>query len=58
MANKKCDLPSGSFKHPFKGYEEIHIPALKPKPIDPDEKLVRISEIPEWAQPAFKGMQQ
>ncbi|KAK9178788.1 hypothetical protein WN943_027982 [Citrus x changshan-huyou] len=39
-----------------KGYEEIQVPAMKPKPLDPNEKLIKISEMPEWAQPAFKGM--
>uniref|UniRef100_A0A2P2L2Z5 RNA helicase n=1 Tax=Rhizophora mucronata TaxID=61149 RepID=A0A2P2L2Z5_RHIMU len=58
MANKKCDLPLGSYRHHGKGYDEVHVPALKPKPVDPNEKLVKISEMPEWAQPAFKGMQQ
>ncbi|KAG8632236.1 DExH-box ATP-dependent RNA helicase DExH12 [Manihot esculenta] len=58
MANKKCDLPVGSYRHQSKGYEEVHVPALKPKPIAPDEKLVKISDMPDWAQPAFKGMQQ
>ncbi|KAJ8772568.1 hypothetical protein K2173_027745 [Erythroxylum novogranatense] len=58
MANKKCDLPVGSYRHHSKGYEEVHVPALKPKPIAPDEKLVKISEMPDWAHSAFKGMQQ
>ncbi|CAI0463771.1 unnamed protein product [Linum tenue] len=58
MANKKCDLPHGSSRHQNKGYEEVHVPALKAKPLDPDEKLVNITEMPEWAQPAFKNMQQ
>ncbi|KAH9647075.1 DExH-box ATP-dependent RNA helicase DExH12 [Citrus sinensis] len=40
----------------YKGYEEIQVPAMKPKPLDPNEKLIKISEMPEWAQPAFKGM--
>ncbi|OMO90989.1 hypothetical protein COLO4_18725 [Corchorus olitorius] len=57
-ANKKCDLPLGSYRHLSKGYEEVHVPAQKPKPLEPNEKLVKISEMPEWAQPAFKGMQQ
>uniref|UniRef100_A0A6N2K3P8 U5 small nuclear ribonucleoprotein 200 kDa helicase n=1 Tax=Salix viminalis TaxID=40686 RepID=A0A6N2K3P8_SALVM len=47
MANKKCDLPVGSFKH-----------QKKAKAIPPDERFVKISEMPDWAQPAFKGMQQ
>ncbi|KDP36726.1 hypothetical protein JCGZ_08017 [Jatropha curcas] len=58
MANKKCDLPVGSFRNPGKGYEEVHVPALKPRPLEPDERLVKISDMPDWAQPAFKGMQQ
>lgn len=40
-----------------KGYEEVHVPALKPKPYAEGEKLVAISELPEWAQPAFANMQ-
>lgn len=58
MANKKCDLPNGSSRLPSKGYEEIHVPAMKPKPLDANEKLIKISDMPEWAQPAFKGMTQ
>ncbi|CAJ2656232.1 unnamed protein product [Trifolium pratense] len=58
MANKKCDLPDGSYRHLKKGYQKIHVPALKAKPIDPNEKLVNISSMPDWAQPAFKGMTQ
>ncbi|XP_048127007.1 DExH-box ATP-dependent RNA helicase DExH12-like [Rhodamnia argentea] len=57
MANRRTDLPVGSFKHLSKGYEEVHVPVLKAKP-DPNEKLVKISALPDWAQPAFKGMQQ
>ena len=37
MANKKCDLPEGSFRTPCKGYDEIYVPPLKPKPFDPNE---------------------
>lgn len=40
-----------------KGYEEVHVPALKPKPFADNEKLLTIQELPEWAQPAFGGMQ-
>ncbi|KAL5557644.1 hypothetical protein UlMin_033855 [Ulmus minor] len=54
----KCVLPDGSYRRSGKGFEEIHVPALKPKAFDPDEKLVKISSMPEWAQPAFKGMTQ
>ncbi|WVZ78242.1 hypothetical protein U9M48_025985 [Paspalum notatum var. saurae] len=58
MANKKCELPTGSFRNPHKGYEEVHVPALKAKPYETGEKLVKISEMPGWAQPAFEGMTQ
>uniref|UniRef100_A0A0D3BL10 DEAD/DEAH box helicase domain-containing protein n=1 Tax=Brassica oleracea var. oleracea TaxID=109376 RepID=A0A0D3BL10_BRAOL len=57
MANKKCDLPSGSYRTHDKGYEEVHVPAVSKK-VDVSEKLVKIAEMPDWAQPAFKGMQQ
>lgn len=58
MAKKKCDLPDGSYRHLSKGYEEIHVPALKAKPVDSNEKFIKISAMPDWAQPAFKGMTQ
>ena len=41
MANKRCQLPSGSFRQTKKGFEEVHVPALKPKPFDVKE--VRIA---------------
>ena len=56
MANKKCALPAGSVRTQRKGYEEVHIPALKPKPFLEGEALVPIDSLPEWAQPAFAGM--
>jgi len=55
MANRKCHLPPGSFRVAKKGYEEVHVPALKAKPFLDQEKLVAIDEIPEWAQSAFGG---
>lgn len=58
MANKKCELPVGSYRNHRKGYEEVHVPALKPMPLAASEKLVKISDMPAWAQPAFKGMSQ
>jgi hypothetical protein len=39
-----------------KDYQEVHLPAVVPK-IPPNETLVPISDLPEWAQPAFKGME-
>ncbi|EOA39471.1 hypothetical protein CARUB_v10008066mg [Capsella rubella] len=57
MANKKCDLPPGSYRSHGKGYDEVHVPWVSKK-VDINEKLVKITEMPDWAQPAFKGMQQ
>ncbi|KAG6487258.1 DExH-box ATP-dependent RNA helicase DExH12-like [Zingiber officinale] len=58
MANRKCELPPGSYRTPHKGYEEVHVPALKQKSFAPGEELVKISDLPGWAQPAFEGMKQ
>ena len=55
MANKRCQLPDGSFRKQKKGYEEVHVPALKPKPFAENEKLVTIESLPGYAQPAFEG---
>ena len=55
MSNKKCSLPEGSFRKQRKGAEIIHVPALKPKPFDPDETLVPIDKLPRYVQPAFEG---
>ncbi|KAK7792871.1 hypothetical protein R5R35_004001 [Gryllus longicercus] len=54
MANKRCQLPDGSFRKQRKGYEEVHVPALKPKPFTPDETLVSIDKLPKYVQPAFE----
>ena len=29
MSNKKCDLPDGSCRAMRKGYEEVHVPAIR-----------------------------
>ncbi|XP_030842191.1 U5 small nuclear ribonucleoprotein 200 kDa helicase isoform X2 [Strongylocentrotus purpuratus] len=55
MANKRCQLPDGSYRKQRKGYEEVHVPALKPKPYEDDESLVPIDRLPKYAQPAFEG---
>ncbi|KAF2353766.1 DEAD/DEAH box helicase domain [Trinorchestia longiramus] len=54
-SNKKCHLPEGSTRQTKAGYDEIHVPALKPKPFGADEKLVPITSLPNYAQPAFDG---
>ena len=56
MTNKKCKLPSGTFRTPKRGYEEVFVPAVKQKDVGEDEKLVSISELPEWAQKTFVGV--
>ena len=56
MSNKRCELPPGSYRSAKKGYEEVHIPALKPKAFADGEVLRPIEELPKWAQPAFSGM--
>ncbi|KAG9017453.1 DEIH-box ATPase [Tulasnella sp. JGI-2019a] len=53
MSNKKCKLPEGSFKRSKKGYEEIHVPAPKKKPMAAGEELVPITALPFWARAAF-----
>ena len=55
MANKSCQLPEGSFRKQEKGYEEVHVPALRPKQFGDEEKLVTIESLPEYAKGAFDG---
>lgn len=55
MSNKSCTLPSGSYRKQKKSYEEVHVPALKPKPFEDGEKLMPIEELPEFARNAFHG---
>ncbi|XP_076951911.1 DExH-box ATP-dependent RNA helicase DExH12-like [Bidens hawaiensis] len=56
ITNDKCELPLGSCRVHNKGYEEVHVPALKGKAVGVDEKVVKVSSMPSWAQMAFKGM--
>lgn len=51
MANKKCRLPEGSTKIQRKGYDEIYVPGKKHK--QGEQKLIQISELPEWTHKAF-----
>lgn len=55
MSNKTCVLPDTSWRAMKKGYEEVHVPAVKSVP-NKDEKLVAIKELPAWTHAAFKGM--
>lgn len=56
MSNKKCDLPDKSWRAMKKGYEEVHVPAVK-SIIPADERLIPIAELPKWTHSAFKGME-
>lgn len=55
MSNKKCNLPDKSWRAMKKGYEEVHVPAVR-SVIPKDEKLIAISELPPWTHAAFKGL--
>lgn len=55
MSNKTTKLPQGSFKRAKKGYEEIHVPAPKSKPVATGE-LVPITDLPEWTRQGFPGL--
>ena len=55
MSNKKCDLPDTSWRAMKKGYEEVHVPAVR-SVIPKDEKLIAISDLPPWTHSAFEGM--
>jgi pre-mRNA-splicing helicase BRR2 len=55
MSNKTTKLPQGSFKRAKKGYEEIHVPAPKSKPVATGE-AVPITDLPEWARQGFPGL--
>lgn len=55
MSNKNCVLPDSSWRAMKKGYEEVHVPAVR-SVVPKDEKLIQISELPQWTHSAFKGM--
>lgn len=55
MANKRCQLPDGSYRKQRKGYEEVHVPALKPVPFDANEELQPVDKLPKYVQPVFEG---
>eukprot|EP00466_Bigelowiella_natans_P005264 jgi/Bigna1/53194/estExt_Genewise1Plus.C_160133 len=57
MSTKECKLPKNSEILNKKGYQEVHIPCLKKKPVAKGEKLIPFSDLPEWAQLPFKGME-
>jgi len=56
MSNKECVLPDSSWRAMKKGYEEVHVPAVR-SVIPKTEKLIPIKKLPEWTHSAFKGME-
>lgn len=54
MSNKKVTLPDKSWRAMKKGYEEVHVPAIRSIPSS-DEKLIPIADLPEWTHNAFEG---
>eukprot|EP00977_Amphora_coffeiformis_P011173 scaffold2671_cov167-Amphora_coffeaeformis.AAC.11 len=55
MNNKSCTLPETSWRAMKKGYEEVHVPAVRTV-IPKGERLVSIKELPSWTHSAFRGM--
>jgi len=55
MMNRSCELPEKTRRIPKKGYEEVHVPAIRPV-ISSSERLMEIVDLPKWAQPAFPGL--
>lgn len=55
MSNARCELPEKSWRATKKGYEEVHVPAVRPV-IPPGERLIEVSELPEWMGPTFNGV--
>lgn len=54
MSTKKCTLPDKSWRAMKKGYEEVHVPAVR-SVIPKDERLIPIKELPDWTHAAFPG---
>ncbi|XP_020701426.1 DExH-box ATP-dependent RNA helicase DExH14 isoform X3 [Dendrobium catenatum] len=48
-------LPQGTTRFHGSNYEEVRIPPTATAPIRPDEKLIEISELDDFAQAAFRG---
>ncbi|KAH7652348.1 DNA helicase protein [Dioscorea alata] len=48
-------LPQGTVRLYRKNYEEVRIPPTPTAPMRPDEKLIDIKELDEFAQAAFQG---
>lgn len=58
MTNAKWVPPKGTVKTTMNGYEEIRVPAPEqPPPPDKDEPEISVTDLPEWAQPAFPNIE-
>lgn len=55
MTNTRCELPEKSWRAQKKGYEEVHIPAMKPV-IASEDSLRQIASLPSWMHDVFKGV--
>jgi pre-mRNA-splicing helicase BRR2 len=55
MSNKTCELPKESWRAMKKGYEEVHVPAIR-SVAAATEKLMPVSDLPKWTHAAFAGM--
>ncbi|KAK4804036.1 hypothetical protein SAY86_003853 [Trapa natans] len=49
------DLPQGTTREHYKGYEEVIIPPMPTAEMRPGEKLIEIKELDDFAQAAFHG---
>jgi len=52
-SNRTTTVPEGAWRTQKKGYEEVHVPAAKVPPPSPDEPVVYIKDLPDWARAAF-----
>lgn len=57
MSNKQCSLPEGTWRAQKKGYEEVHVPAIRTKASSQKETQIKISSLPSWTQDAFPNME-
>ncbi len=54
MANADVKLPKRSEVVQKKGYQEVHVPALKHPAKEASEPDVAVEDMPDWARPAFE----
>lgn len=58
MSNKECHLPEGTWRAQKKGYEEVHVPAVRAKTaIEEEKKRIKIDSLPSWTHKAFAKME-